>query len=224
MTKCKMIGCGLLLTLFLTACGQDEALTAYQEDMSTFFARAAEYDEKMNAIDQDSDTAVVELLGYLDAFAEDIEWMAGLEVPSQFSAAESLADEADENMKEAVSLFHKAYEGESFDEASEQAALEYYDRTNIRLQYIITILHGEIPEGEGVTYMEENALLGGGYLNKEKEEAETEGADAESIEDTGIEDIEDIEDTDAGNEEEVPEDNFDTDDTVFYVDPSEQTE
>jgi len=213
-----MIGCGLLLTLLLTACGQDEALTAYQEDMSTFFERAAEYDEKMNAIDRDSDTAVVELLGYLDAFAEDIEWMAGLEVPSQFSAAESLADEADENMKEAVSLFHQAYEGEIFDEASEQAALEYYDRTNIRIQYIITILHGEIPEGEGVTYLEENALLGGGYLNKEQEE--------EEMEDTGTEDtgIEDIEDTDAGKEEEVPEDNFDTDDTVFYVDPSEQTE
>ncbi len=76
--------------------------------------------------------------------------------------------------------------------------------------------------------MEENALLGGGYLNKEKEEAETEdtGTEDTGTEDTGIEDtgIEDIEDIDAGNEEEVPEDNFDTDDTVFYVDPSEQTE
>lgn len=204
MRKCLIIGFCLFFTLLFTACGQDEELTAYQEDMNTFFERAKEYNDKMNAIDSASDTAVIELLGYLDAFAEDIEWMAGLEVPNQFSAVESLADEADENMKEAVALFHAAYEGDTFDEPSEQAAREYYDRTNIRLQYIITILHGEIPEGEGVTYTEENSFLGGGYLNKEDD-----GDDSES------EDVSEEETGDSG-EEEAPEDNFDTDDTVFY--------
>lgn len=196
MTKYKTILVTLLFAFLLTACGENEELTAYQEDMNTFFERAGEYNDKMNAIDPESDTAVIELLGYLDAFAEDIQWMAELEVPEQFSAVESLADEADENMKEAVALFHAAYDGESYDEGSEQAALEYYDRTNIRIQYIITILHGEIPEGEGVTYTEENPLLGGGYLNKKDEESE------------------DGENPDA--EEDVPEDDFDTDDTVFY--------
>lgn len=202
LTKYKTILFTLLCAFLFTACGKDEELTAYQEDMNTFFTRAGEYNDKMNAIDRESDTAVIELLGYLDAFAEDIQWMAELEVPEQFSAVESLADEADENMKEAVALFHAAYEGESYDEGSEQAALEYYNRTNIRIQYIITILHGEIPEGEGVTYTEENPLLGGGYLNKKD--------DDESV---------DEESEDAGNpsgEEDVPEDEFDTDDTVFY--------
>lgn len=203
MTKYKMTLVCLLFAFLLTACGENEELTAYQEDMNTFFERAAEYNDKMNAIDRESDTAVIELLGYLDAFAEDIQWMAELTVPEQFSAVESLADEADENMKEAVTLFHAAYDGETYDEASEQAALEYYDRTNIRIQYIITILHGEIPEGEGVTYTEESPLLGGGYLNRKDEDEET-GASEE----TGNADQEDNED--------VPEDNFDTDDTVFY--------
>lgn len=202
-----MVGC-LLLAFLLTACGENETLTAYQEDMNTFFERAAEYNDNMNSIDRTSDTAVVELLGYLDAFAEDIEWMAGLEVPEQFSAAESLADEADENMKEAMTLFHAAYDGD-YDEASAQAALEYYDRVNIRIQYIIVILHGEIPEGEGVTYTEENALLGGGYLNQQEE-----SEDGESM----------SEDFDDSSEEEVPEDNFDTDDTVFYEEPEESAE
>ncbi len=202
MTKYKTILVTLLFAFLLTACGENEELTAYQEDMNTFFERAGEYNDKMYAIDPESDTAVIELLGYLDAYAEDIQWMAELEVPEQFSAVESLADEADENMKEAVALFHAAYDGESYDEGSEQAALEYYDRTNIRIQYIITILHGEIPEGEGVTYTEENPLLGGGYLNKKDEE---ETVDEES---------EDGENPDA--EEDVPEDDFDTDDTVFY--------
>lgn len=207
MTKYRMMLVTLLFAFVLTACGKNEELTAYQEDMNTFFERAAEYNDKMNAIDRESDTAVIELLGYLDAFAEDIQWMAELEVPEQFSAVESLADEADENMKEAVALFHAAYEGETYDEGSEQAALEYYDRTNIRIQYIITILHGEIPEGEGVTYTEESPLLGGGYLNKKDEEEETEESEETKSPD--------------GEEEDVPEDNFDTDDTVFYTEPSE---
>lgn len=208
MTKYKMTLVCLLFAFLLTACGENEELTAYQEDMNTFFERAAEYNDKMNAIDRESDTAVIELLGYLDAFAEDIQWMAELAVPEQFSAVESLADEADENMKEAVALFHAAYDGETYDEASEQAALEYYDRTNIRIQYIITILHGEIPEGEGVIYTEESPLLGGGYLNRKDEDEEAESS--EETEDAGQEDGGD-----------VPEDDFDTDDTVFYEEPSE---
>lgn len=203
--KHKIIGICLLLVSLLTACGEDETLNAYLEDMNTFFSRAAEYNEKMNAIDRESDTAMLELLGYLDALEEDIAWMAELEVPEQFSAAESLADEAAENMEQAVALFHKACEGETFDDGTAQAAIEYYNRTNIRIQYIITILHGEIPEGEGVTYTEENGLLGGGYLNKPDEEEQ------------------DTEEQDVGGD--GAEDDFDTDDTVFYEEPSgEQTE
>lgn len=205
MIRYKIWGICLFLVLVLSACGEDDTLDAYLEDMNTFFSRAAEYNEKMNAIDRDSDTAMVELLGYLDALKEDIAWMAQLEVPEQFSAAESLADEAAENMEQAVSLFHKACEGEKFDDATAQAAIEYYNRTNIRIQYIITILHGEIPEGEGVTYIEENSLLGGGYLNKQDEDSE---------DDTGSEDGASGQET--GEE---TEDNFDTDDTVFYEEP-----
>ena len=201
MKKYMIMGVCLILIFLLTACGQDETLTAYQEDMNTFFERAAQYNENMNAIDRDSDTALTELLGYLDALAEDIEWMAELEVPEQFSAVESLADEADENMKQAVALFHAAYDGDTYDDGSAQAALEYYNRANIRIQYIIVILHGEIPEGEGVTYTEENALLGGGYLNQSDDEG-----------------------GDDGVEEDVPEDDFDTDDTVFYEEPEESAE
>ena len=201
MKKYKIMGVCLFLVFLLTACGEDEKLTAYQEDMNTFFERAAQYNENMNAIDRNSDTAMVELLGYMDALAEDIEWMAKLEVPEQFSAAESLADEADENMKQAVALFHAAYDGDTYDDGSAQAALEYYNRANIRIQYIIVILHGEIPEGEGVTYTEENTLLGGGYLNQNDEES-----------------------GDDGEAEDTPEDDFDTDDTVFYEEPEESAE
>lgn len=205
--KCRMVCAGILCALFLTACGEDEALTAYQEDMTEFFEHIAAYNDGMNAIDASSEDAAAQLLNYLDQLRDEIAWMAALEVPEQFSAVDSLADEADENMQQAVALYHQAYESESYDEAVAEAAREYYDRANIRIQYIITILHGEIPEGEGVTYTEENSILGGGYLNKTDEE---ETADTESGE--------------ASEAEEVPEDNWDTDDTVFYEEPEETAE
>ncbi len=57
-------------------------------------------------------------------------------------------------MSEAVSYFHQAYEGETFDAVLEDVARQNYERANLRLQYIISILHGDIPE-EIVTYDEE---------------------------------------------------------------------
>ena len=42
---------------------------------------------------------------------------------------------------------------------------------------MITILHGEIPQGEGVTYTEEDKIFGGGYLNKTEEDSENRAED-----------------------------------------------
>lgn len=205
--RIKGLFIALACALFLAGCGEDEALTEYQEDMETFFGHIIEFNNNMNAIDVNQPDYVEQLLGYLDSLDAEVAWMAGLEVPDEFSAVESLADEASENMTQAVSLFHMAYEGEEFDANVEQAAREYYSRANIRFQYIITLLHGEIPEGEGVTYTEEHKIFGGGYMNKRDEE------NGDHSEDTGNA----AGDGGENAEPEAPaEDNFDTDDTVFY--------
>ena len=200
---CVVLLCGILIT----ACGQDEELTAYQEDMNTFFEHIASYHEGMNAIDASAPDAKDQLLSYLDQLQAEFTWMAELTVPDAFSAVDSLADEADENMQQAVALNHSAYETDVFDEPTAQAAREYYDRANIRIQYIISILHGEIPEGEGITYTEESGILGGGYLNKDKEEEDGEEAPVETEQDAGAGDAAD---------------DFDTDDTVFYEETPEE--
>lgn len=180
----KLILC-LLCALFLTGCGEDEALNAYQKDMETFFEHMAEFDENMNAIDVSQEDYVTQLLSYLDEMDAEVAWMAELEVPEQFSTVDDLADEASENMQQAVSYFHMAYEAEEFNPNYEEAAREYYKRANLRIQYIIMLLHGEIPEGEGITYTEEDSIFGGGYLNKTDEDSEggeenSENADSEN--------------------------------------------
>lgn len=211
--KLVILCAGLLCGLWLTGCGEDEALTAYQEDMNTFFEHIAEIDDGMNAIalDVSADAATKQqrLLSYLDQLQEEIAWMAELETPDQFSVVDSLADEADENMKQAVALYHNAYEAEEFDEVTAQVARQYYDRANLRIQYIIMILHGEIPEGEGITYTEDSGILGGGYLNQSDD-------DETDDEETGTETEGNIVEPEGDVE-----DNFDTDDTVFYEEPTE---
>lgn len=173
---------GMLFALMLTGCGKDEALDEYQENMETFFAHIIEFNDNMNAIDVSQADYVTQMLDYLDALDAEVAWMAQLEVPEQFSAVESLADEASENMTQAVSFYHMVYDSGEYDANIEQAAKEYYDRANIRIKYIVMLLHGEIPEGEGVTYTEEDKIFGGGYLNKNDEENEDgeNAGDAES--------------------------------------------
>ena len=163
----KVLCLGILCAYLLTGCKEDESLNEYQDNMELFFNHLAEFNDGMNEVDVNAEDATARMLDYLDRLDEEVAWMAELEVPKEFSAAESLADEASENMSQAVALFHTVYEGEIFDEAIEEAAMEYYSRANIRIQYIITILHGEIPEGEGVTYTEQDTIFGEGYLNQE---------------------------------------------------------
>lgn len=180
----KLVLC-LLCILFLTGCGEDDALDAYQADMETFFGHIEEFDENINAIDVGQEDYVAQLLEYLDALNEEVAWMAELEVPEQFSVVDNLADEASENMGQAVSYFHMAYEGEEFNPNYEEAAREYYERANIRIQYIVMLLHGEIPEGEGITYTEEsNSIFGDGYLNKTEDSEDGTGEDADVGNDT----------------------------------------
>lgn len=175
MKTIKALCLGFLCACLLTGCQEDESLNEYRDNMEIFFNHIAEFDNEMNEIDVSAEDASSEMLGYLDDLDEEVAWMAGLEVPKEFSAVESLADEASENMSQAVAMFHMAYEGETFDAAVEEAAREYYNRANIRIQYIRTILHGEIPEGEGVIYTEqEDSIFGEGYLNQTDDISEEE--------------------------------------------------
>lgn len=136
--------------MILCGCGKDEQLEEYKTQMSDFFDQIAELNSNMNAINASAEDAASQLLSYLDATEAAFEHLADLEVPKEFVSVENLADEAAENMTQAVSFYHQLYEAESYDSNVAMMADEYYKRANIRLQYIISILHGEMPEGDNV--------------------------------------------------------------------------
>ena len=142
-TVSVVIPCCLLM---LGGCGNKEALDTYKANMNQFFENIKAFDASINAIDPESATAVSELLTLLDSMDRSFAQMASLEVPDGFPGVEQLADEASEYMSEAVSYYHQAFEGEAYDPSLADVAKQNYDRANLRIQYIVSILHGDIPE------------------------------------------------------------------------------
>ncbi len=155
-TKHKII---LLLTVltafFLTGCGKDAELENYKANMNQFFENIRVIDSSINALDPNSETAVSDLLSLLDSMNTSFEQMASLDVPDGFPGVDELADEASEYMSEAVSYYHQAYEN-GYNANLEDAARQYYESANVRFQYIVSILHGDIPE-EIYTYEDETS-------------------------------------------------------------------
>ncbi|MDE6204275.1 MAG: hypothetical protein K2G19_12465, partial [Lachnospiraceae bacterium] len=138
--KKKCLFCFLLFLLLsgnVTGCGKKDAeLKNYKMNMNQFFENVRIFDASINAIDPNSETAVSDLLSLLDSMNTSFSQMASLEVPEGFPGVDVLADEASQYMSEAVSYYHQAYEGESFDAALEDTARQNYERANVRLQYI----------------------------------------------------------------------------------------
>ena len=158
MKKTVFLYTALLLIFLLTGCSKTEdALDEYKSAMTDFTNTVDELVTSIDNIDLESDTRTQEMLGYLDemdaAFAE----MSSLEVPEQFANIEELADDASANLSQAVALYHEAFDyEEDYDPQLIEAALEYYNRAFKRLDYIGTILQGELPEDESITIIHED--------------------------------------------------------------------
>lgn len=136
----------LSVMILLIGCGRDKALEEYKSNMETFYSDIAACDLTINSIDVESDSSVQDLLTALDNLEASFTWMASLPIPDEFASIEILAAESSEYMTNAVVLYHQAYESEPFDITTAQTAKEYYDRANKRVMYILSILHGEIPD------------------------------------------------------------------------------
>lgn len=146
----------LLMASVLTGCGKSDStdeLAAYQASMNTFFDNIAYINDQINALDGSGESDVENLLENLDILDEQFAKMADLDVPEEFAVIDNLADEASENMSMAVSYYHEAYDYGTFNESYADAAYEYYTRANIRIGYILKILHGEEITDDNIKYI-----------------------------------------------------------------------
>ena len=140
------------LAVIATGCGKqaDPEIESYKENMTQFYNKLSEYDSSINSIDPDSETAGDELLVVLDEMNETYKNMAAIEIPEEFSGISDIAVEAADYMDKANEFYHQAYDGD-FDSDSEMLASQYYQRANDRVLIMLQVLHGQVPEGEGIT-------------------------------------------------------------------------
>lgn len=136
----------LLLVLFTTGCGKNQEIEVYKANMTQFFENIQTIDASINNLNPDSETVSSDLLSLLDSLDKSFQQMASLEVPDGFPGVAELAQDASKYMSEAVSYYHTAYEGAEYDKTSADIAYQNYQIANKRLQYIVQILHGDIPE------------------------------------------------------------------------------
>lgn len=153
--------CGILLGTFtvllmLTGCGKNKDIEAYKSNMTQFFENIQTINDSINQLDPESENIASGLLPLLDSLDKSFTQMASLEVPEEFPGVTELAQDAAKYMSEAVSYYHQAYENGEYDKTSADIAYQNYQIANKRLQYIIQILHGDIPE-EIFTYDDEDA-------------------------------------------------------------------
>ena len=156
--RCKYIIGTLTTVLCFTACGhtnEEKELADFSSSISSFTASIQDANQQINELDVNDANASQELLSILDGLDEKFKELADLSVPEQYQSIETLADEASENMTNAVSYFHSAYEGEAFDEQDADVAYQYYTRAMVRIEYIGYVLVGEIPENDHVKVQEQ---------------------------------------------------------------------
>ena len=149
----KVLGIVIATVCILaTGCGKkdDPELEAYRESMTQFYDKLGQYDSDINALDPDDEAAKVQLLDILDQMNDTYKAMAEAPVPEEFSGIADISVEAADYMQKANEFYHMAYD-EEFDSDSEMLAAQYYERANNRAQVILQVLHGEVPEGEGIS-------------------------------------------------------------------------
>ena len=147
----------VITALSLNGCGKTDKLDEYYEAVNTFNEEVGTIAGNMNNLDGEDASQSGALLQELDSLEEQFRVLSEVEVPDVFASNETLADEAYSYMQEAVSGFHEYYENNEADYATFEVAKENYDRAFLRIEYISTILQGEIPEGDNIEVIEEES-------------------------------------------------------------------
>ena len=150
-TKITAFALGLLAAFSLTACGNDadeanEEIANFKTEIDAFCTAISTIDTSINTLDAEAEDASTQLLGYLDDLDGEFQDFAELDFPAEYDYLEHLADEAGDYMTEAVTHYHKAYDGDTYDENTAEYAKQNYSRAYKRIQIIISFLHGEEPE------------------------------------------------------------------------------
>ncbi len=133
----------LLILLLLTGCGssssEDPAVTRYRSDMTACTENIEKIAASIDAIDPSAEDASSKLLSEVDRMRDAFSEMAALSAPDAYASASKLATEASTLMSDCSTLYHTAYDGDSYDSLSAEQARKQYGNAMQRLSSIAEI-------------------------------------------------------------------------------------
>jgi len=140
------------LSFLMVGCGKSSAKEKFEAYFMDFCDDVAEIDTEIKEIDPDAEEAPAKLLESLDKLNKLFEEMSTTTFPQEYDYLVTLAEEAGSYMNLAVENYHTAFESPVFDEESANLASEYYSRSYKRIKYMLTFMHGEVPDSSEITY------------------------------------------------------------------------
>jgi len=138
----------------LTGCGNtDAALTKYEAAASDFCTAIETKGTELTKIDLTSDTSSQDVLTVLDDMETSFQAFSAVDVPSDYSSVEKLADDANTYMQKSVKAYHQVLEADTYDAAAAAKAYDSYQKAMNRVGYIADILAGvpvELADGDKI--------------------------------------------------------------------------
>ena len=148
----------LMLSLSLMGCSnvKDPEIIKFESDIQTFCDNISAIDANINNIDATSETADEELLSYLDQLDQYFKVLAEMPIPDEYAYLKELTTEASEYMSTAVTSYHEAFAGESYDANIADYAYQNYERAYKRVTVMLQLLRGETVTEDGVIIQQGN--------------------------------------------------------------------
>lgn len=144
-----------------TACQKNvsntKELEAYKASMEVFFSNLTSIDAKIKEIDPESQNSCNDLLDSLNKLEDEFKKLSEMTVPSDnvpetFAYIPELSKQAYDYMCQTNEYMKDAFQDGSYNENVYDAGIECYKRANKRVHYIISLLHGEYPQDDAISY------------------------------------------------------------------------
>jgi len=147
--KYRIIVFFITFTLLFTGCGpKAEQVIAFQNELNTVISKIESIHTELESLDATNKNASTQALEALSNLKEAFDELASIDVKDEaYTFITDLAIEGSQYMEQAYKLFEEAYTAEHFDKETAELAYQYLERASKRINVIITMLHGEVPEG-----------------------------------------------------------------------------
>ena len=149
MKKIYLLLLSILITLTLSACGQNTTqIVAFQNELYSTVTKIEALHKELNNLDVTNSNAASNALNQLSKLNDAFKDLADINIADEeFAFIADLAEEGSEYMSQAYKLFHEAYAKDNFDEENADLAYKYLERATTRIRVIVSMLHGEVPDG-----------------------------------------------------------------------------